>query len=417
MPLNALPVTPDELEDLQFGLTFNTNTGQATSQAALINLDNGVDTVASYAAALLNANIATSQVAMATTCLMWGETQDPAFLDNTASVAAPLFIALAIQLGTNQVVTAAEGIGVALANDAQFAPFLALNTTQFATAVAAATGVNVTAINTWLANWIDFYTTFGTPAPGVTVQEAAYGATFGDAIGTALLNPTSANLQTVTSTNAQGETVIEGDIANAPAHHCHGSIRSRYRLRSVAGAYAVAGRGWVGAARAHYRRRYATRVRDRPRRRDFHCAARRKRAAGNDQHAQYRRYPGEHGWRRHSELHGGEQWHWPREPPFAIGVTMTGIATANILNLTDGVDPNDLAGFAGDITGLTTLTLQEGSNPFGHVQVGLPGLGLNTALETLNINAGLIQIDSATPDDFGQWGRKRLDRVLRVRWR
>ena len=76
MPLNALPVTPDELEDLQFGTTFTTNTGQATSQAALINLDNGVDTVASYAAALLDANIATSQVAMATTCLMWGETQD-----------------------------------------------------------------------------------------------------------------------------------------------------------------------------------------------------------------------------------------------------------------------------------------------------------------------------------------------------
>ena len=214
MPLNALPVTPDELEDLQFGLSFNTNTGQATSQAALINLDNGVDTVASYAAALLNANIATSQVAMATTCLMWGESQDTAFLDNTATVAAPLFIALAIQLGTNQVVTAAEGIGVALANDAQFAPFLALNATQFTAAVAAATGVNVTVINRWLANWIDFYTTFGTPAPGVTIQEAAYGATFGDAIGVALLNPTSANLQTVTSTNAQGETVIEGDIAN-----------------------------------------------------------------------------------------------------------------------------------------------------------------------------------------------------------
>ena len=54
-------------------------------------------------------------------------------------------------------------------------------------------------------------------------------------------------------------------------------------------------------------------------------------------------------------------------------------------------DPNDLAGFAGDITGLTTLTLQEGSNPFGHVQVGLTGHGLNTALETLNINAGLFR--------------------------
>ena len=76
-----------------------------------------------------------------------------------------------------------------------------------------------------------------------------------------------------------------------------------------------------------------------------------------------------------------------------------------------------MAGFAGDITGLTTLTLQEGSNPFGHVQVGLPGLGLNTALETLNINAGLIQIDRATRTILDSWGRKHLDRVLRVRWR
>ena len=103
MPLNALPVTPGELEELQFGTTFTTNTGQATSQAALINLDNGVDTVASYAAALLNANIATSQVAMATTCLMWGTTQETDFLVNTATVAAPLFVALAGQIGTNAV--------------------------------------------------------------------------------------------------------------------------------------------------------------------------------------------------------------------------------------------------------------------------------------------------------------------------
>ena len=32
--------------------------------------------------------------------------------------------------------------------------------------------------------------------------------------------------------------------------------------------------------------------------------------------------------------------------PFAVGVSMTGIATANITNLTDGIAPNDMAGFA-----------------------------------------------------------------------
>ena len=216
MPLNALPVTPGELEELQAGTTFTTNTGQATSQAALINLDNGVDTVASYAVALLNANIATSQVAMATTCLMWGATQEIDFLTNTATVAAPLFVALAAQIGTNAVATSAEGVGVALADDPQFQPFLDLNATEFAAAVGVATGVNVGVISGWLAFWTQFAT--DNPSvlqPGVTVQEFSYGATFGDAIGVALQNPTTADLQTTVETNAQGELIIEGEIANA----------------------------------------------------------------------------------------------------------------------------------------------------------------------------------------------------------
>ena len=205
MPLDALPVTADELQDLQLGTTFKTNAAQATSQAALINADNGVDTVASYAAALLAANIATSQVAMAATCLMLGETQGIDFLTNTATVAAPEFVNLAAQIGTNAVSTSAEGVGVALADNPQFAPFLALSATDFAAAVAVATGVNVGVINGWVAFWTGFAT--DNPSvlqPGVTVQEFAYGAAFGDAIGVALQNPTSANLQTVVETTPDG---------------------------------------------------------------------------------------------------------------------------------------------------------------------------------------------------------------------
>ena len=192
MSLRQSPVTAAEIEDLQFGLTFTTNSAQAAAQVSAINA--GTTTVANYAA-FLYCSIATAQVAMAATCLMWGQTQDTALLENIATLAAPLFINLAIQFGTDQVTTVAEGVGVALADDAQFAPFLAFNEIQFAQTVTAATGVSVTAINGWLAGWIDFYTTFGTPAPGVTVQEAAYGATFGDAIGVALQNPTGANLE------------------------------------------------------------------------------------------------------------------------------------------------------------------------------------------------------------------------------
>ena len=72
---------------------------------------------------------------------------------------------------------------------------------------------------------------------------------------------------------------------------------------------------------------------------------------------------------------------------------MNGVTTANILNLAEQID--DVAGFAGDITGLTTVTIEEGSNPFGDVQLGHDGQGLNTALETININAGVFSLISA----------------------
>jgi hypothetical protein len=73
--------------------------------------------------------------------------------------------------------------------------------------------------------------------------------------------------------------------------------------------------------------------------------------------------------------------------PFALSVTMNNVGTANILNNADDDDP---AGFAGDITGLTTVNIEAGSNPFGDVQLGLVGLGLDTALQTININAGIF---------------------------
>ena len=75
--------------------------------------------------------------------------------------------------------------------------------------------------------------------------------------------------------------------------------------------------------------------------------------------------------------------------PFAQAVTMNGVTTANIHNLQD----DDVAGFAGDINGLTTAAIEEGSNPFGDVQLGQDGQGLNTALATVNINAGEFDAD------------------------
>src|SRR5262249_17675259 len=75
-------------------------------------------------------------------------------------------------------------------------------------------------------------------------------------------------------------------------------------------------------------------------------------------------------------------------PPLAGGVTMKGIANANITTATDG----DVVGFAGNITGLTTVSLA--GIPDNTIRLGgAPGLpagdGLNTALSTVNFNANV----------------------------
>ena len=67
-------------------------------------------------------------------------------------------------------------------------------------------------------------------------------------------------------------------------------------------------------------------------------------------------------------------------PALAAGVTMNGIANANILNTSAGV-----AGFSGNITGLTTANMLAGSN--GNVLLGLASAGLNTALANIGISA------------------------------
>ena len=68
-------------------------------------------------------------------------------------------------------------------------------------------------------------------------------------------------------------------------------------------------------------------------------------------------------------------------PAVAVGVTMNGVSTAVITNLHAAV-----AGFSGNITGLTTAT--EGAGSVGNVRFGTAANALNTALTTVNVNAG-----------------------------
>ena len=206
MSLTALPVTSTDLTTLQSGVQFFTNTSQATSQAAAINAPGSTQSVFTYAASLINSNISLSQVTMAVSAIAEsgtiavGDTTTPNTLTFLSTQFLPAQVAFAAANGFNQTVFAAQALGLALAGTSGFqADWAGLSKSAFVTSVAGATGLNASAIQGFLTNWTNFYTANGTIG-GLTVTQAAYGATLGDAIGVALLNPTSANLQSVFST-------------------------------------------------------------------------------------------------------------------------------------------------------------------------------------------------------------------------
>src|SRR5208282_4925255 len=132
----------------------------------------------------------------------------------------PAQIAYAAANHFNQTVSAAVALGEALSGTTGFGnDWGSLSTTAFVTAVATATGIHASEIAIWLTNWTSI---LGNAAE-------ARGATFGDAIGTALINPTSANLETVFSTNTSNPTntfspnVVTGSVANALIANAEGT--------------------------------------------------------------------------------------------------------------------------------------------------------------------------------------------------
>jgi len=202
MSLTALPVTTSDLTTLQLGVQFFSNSTQAASEVTSINTPGSGASVFTYAASLITSNISLSSVAMAVGAiaesgtLAVGAAGTPNTLTHFTADFLPAQIAFAASQGLNQTVYAAEALGEALATSASSSAAFAadwgsLSSSAFVTAVASATGIHASAITTWLTNW--------TSILGNATE--AYGATLGDAIGTALLNPTSANLQSVFSTS------------------------------------------------------------------------------------------------------------------------------------------------------------------------------------------------------------------------
>ena len=246
MSLTALPVSVSDLTTLQQGVEFFTNSNEATAQAAAINSPGTTtSSVFIYTAQLLQNNIGLSQVAMAVSAIgeggtiAVGNTTTPNTLTFLSTQFLPAQVAVAIANGFNPTVYAAEALGLALASTAGFQTnFGGLSTTAFVQAVATATGVNAAAIQGFVQNWINFFSGPGSGAhPGLTVQQAAFGAALGDSVGVALLNSTAANLQTVISTtpgvNPFSPNTVAGLVANALIDNAEGKYTTGVALGAL----------------------------------------------------------------------------------------------------------------------------------------------------------------------------------------
>jgi len=225
---------PSPISALQQGVQFFTNTTEATSEASAINTPGSGQSVFTYAASLLDSNISLSQVAMAVGAiaesgtLAVGAAGTPNTLTHFTMQFLPGQIAFVAANHLNQTVFAAEALGEALATSTSSAAAFhnnwgQLSSSAFVTAVSTATGVHTSPIESWLTFWTGLF------AGQANAQALAYGATLGDAIGTALINPTSANLETVFSTNTSNPTntfspnVVTGSVANALIANAEGT--------------------------------------------------------------------------------------------------------------------------------------------------------------------------------------------------
>lgn len=367
MSIYALPVTVQDLLDLQDSIQFFTNEAQATSQAAAIN--GGTTTVYDYALQLLDANLATSQVAMAVPSLILNETPAVDVLANVSLNFLPAQIDFAISQGLDPVVYAAETWAVNAANDnaAAFdALYGALSATQFATVVSTTTGVNTTAILQFINNWEDFYTNNPNAIPAnLDVQSASYAAAFGDAIGNALVDdsPFTQSVNDLTEnallTIATGQYVVGVPITSLPDH---APLQGEQDLRLTIGVDHL-----------------STSAPDQV----FDATPAANPPFGSDNTLNTGdTLTDTAGDGTINFTTAGGLGQFVSNPPFALGVNMDGIQTANILHAFPLLVP---AGFAGNITGLTEVHLLAGN--VGDIELGLPTNGLHTPLENIIIDS------------------------------
>jgi hypothetical protein len=416
MSLFALPVTVADLTTLQLGVEFFSNTAEATAEAAAINAPGATETVFTYAARLIQNNISLAQVAMADSALMEGTVAagTPPGATNTLTLFSTVFlppqVANAIAHGFNPTVYAAEALGLALAGQAAFNTnfVTGVSVSAFSLLVANATGVSSAAIVQFVNNWVAFYTANPAATFGLTITQASYGAAFGDAVGVALLNPTSANLQTVVSTNPLfpfTPNTIQGLVANALIDNAEGKYVTGVSLGALplhtplqgeapnvasntvfltpnidspTSGFSLSPSGLpvLGGFTATVAGAVFNAL---PIVTSFGIAVNTLSVGDNLQDT-----VGDGTFNLTTAL-----LTIGANPPFATGVTMNGIATANITGQSGAV-----TGFQGNITGLKTINML---NSLDAVQVGGAGLGLKTLPTNINVtNPGaLLSIDDS----------------------
>src|SRR5262245_22053439 len=87
-----------------------------------------------------------------------------------------------------------------------------------------------------VSNWTAFFTANPEALQDRTVTQAAFGSAFGDAVGTALLAPTSSNLMTVFSTiagNGFSPNTVRGLVANALIDNAEGLYTAGVSLTAL----------------------------------------------------------------------------------------------------------------------------------------------------------------------------------------
>ena len=321
-----------------------------------------------------------------------GDTATPNTLTFLSTQFLPAQVAFAAANGFNQTVFAAQALGLALAGTSGFqTDWAGLSSSAFVTSVASATGLNASAIQGFLTNWTAFYTANGTPGSSLTITQAAYGATLGDAIGVALLNPTSANLQSVFSTttaNNFSPNAGSGLVQNALIDVATGQYTTGVSLGTLPTHTPLQGQGGSGPQGI-----FLTQGIDTP------TSGFAENASGT---------PLLNGFTAttagqvltalpfvtalglaNNTLNTGDDLvatgaaagtavlnytttsgFTAANPPYATGVTTDGVATADVTNNTPGL----VAGFQGTVTGLTTV---DTTNSVFTVQVGATGQGID----------------------------------------